>query len=128
VSNAIKMLDDAAKIEAFILDATWLCLSTPDWINPRFRAVFPAVDNLVALFAQLDLTFVDGLLDVVQSSSPPGVDWFLSLPDAVPTKLWGIYVLVLKKRRHYAVYIGSGSDAKKAGVRGRLLQHKNRSV
>ncbi|KAH3913990.1 hypothetical protein HBH56_096970 [Parastagonospora nodorum] len=122
------MLYDAVDIQALILHATWLCLSVPDWINPRFRVLFPAYDSLAALFPQLGLTFVDGLFDAVQGSSPPSVDWFLSLPDTVPTKLWGVYVLVLKKRRRYAVYIGSGSDSKKAGVRARLLQHKNRSV
>lgn len=127
-SNAVKMLYDAVDIQALIIHATWLCLSVPDWINPRFRVLFPALDNLVALFPQLNLTFVDGLFEVLQSSSPPSIDWLLSLPDAVPTKLWGVYVLVLKKRRRYAVYIGSGTDAKKAGVRGRLVQHKNRIV
>jgi hypothetical protein len=122
------MLYDALTISALILHATWLCLSVPDWINPRFRALFPALDNLSALFPRLGLTFVDGLFEVLQSSSPPSVSWFLSLPDAVPTKLWGVYVLVPKKGRRYAVYIGSGTDAKKAGVRGRLVQHKSRRV
>ncbi|KAH8722954.1 hypothetical protein GQ44DRAFT_711117 [Phaeosphaeriaceae sp. PMI808] len=127
-SNAVKMLYDAVNIESIILHATWLCLSVQDWINPRFRTLFPALDNLVGLFPQLGLTFVDGLFEAVQGSSPPSVDWFLSLPDAVPTKSWGIYVLVLKKGRQYMVYIGSGTDTKKAGVRSRLVQHKNRRI
>jgi hypothetical protein len=126
--DAVPMLYDALDIQTLILHATWLCLSVTDWINPRFRTLFPAFDNLAALLPQLGLTFVPGLFEVLQRSSPPSVDWFLSLPDATPSKIWGVYVLVLKRRRRYAVYIGSGTDSKKAGVRGRLVQHKSRRV
>ncbi|KAH7069863.1 Hsp70 protein-domain-containing protein [Paraphoma chrysanthemicola] len=92
-SDAAKMLYDAANIQALMLHATWLCLSVPNWINPRFRTLFGTLDTLVALFPRLGLTFVDGLLEVLQSGSPPSIDWLLSLPDAIPTNIWGIWNL-----------------------------------
>lgn len=119
---------DATDIQGLIIHVTWLCLSVPHWINPRFRLVFPALDNLAAIFPELGIVFVDGLFDVVQSLTPPTIDWFLSLSDVIPHNLWGIYVLVLQRGRKYIIYIGSGTSTVNDGVRYRVLQHKGRRV
>ncbi|KAL1586460.1 hypothetical protein WHR41_05357 [Cladosporium halotolerans] len=121
------MAYDAPDIQTLILHLTWLCLNVSDWINPRFRAVFPTSDHLAALFPQLGITFCEGLFDVVQAATAPRIEWFLSLPADIPHHVWGIYVLVLRKGSRYKLYIGSGTGIKD-GVRSRILQHEGRSV
>jgi hypothetical protein len=111
-----------------MLHLTWLCINVSDWINPRFRTVFPTFDHLAALLPEIGLTFCDGLFDVVQKATAPGIDWFLSLPTDIPHRTWGIYVLVLRKGREFKLYIGTGTSTVNNGVRYRILQHKGRRV
>jgi hypothetical protein len=120
------MANDTPDIQTLILHYTWLCLNVSDWINARFRAVFPTYDHLAALFPRLGITFCEGLFDVVQAATAPRIEWFLSLSAVTPKRLWGIYVLVLRKGNRYKLYIGSGTGLK--GVHSRLLQHAGRSV
>lgn len=119
---------DAANIQQLMLDITWQCIDVDEWINPRFRTLFPAFDNLAAVYESLGITFCDGLFDIVQASTPPSIGWFLSLPQDLPSKVWGIYVLVLRKGNKYKLYIGSGTSTVNNGVRYRCLQHKGRRV
>lgn len=122
------MAYDAQDIQSLIVLVTWLCISVDAYINPRFRAVFPAVENLRAVLPQLSLSFCDGLFDIIQADNAPSIDWFLSLPSDIPRNLWGIYVLVLRKGSRYKLYIGSGTGNFHGGVRTRILQHQNRTV
>lgn len=119
---------DATDIQTLILNLTWYCIDVAHWINPRFRAVFPSLDHLAAVFPTLGITFCDGLLDVVQSATPPSINWFFSLPTDLPHRKWGIYVLVLRKGNSFKIYIGSGTSTINNGVRYRILQHKGRRV
>ncbi|MCJ1443047.1 MAG: Protein kinase C-like 1 [Stictis urceolatum] len=56
-----------------------------------------------------DIEFCTGLFDVLQASSPPSIDWFLSLPSAgSPDLVWGVYIMILWKPGHrYILYVGS---------------------
>jgi hypothetical protein len=106
-----------------MLDISWRCLNAPGgWVNPRFTAVAPTRPDLSSLFSSLGLRFCHGLLNIVQASEPPPVEWFETLPDQRLKNFWGIYVLVLRKDGHRAgLYIGSGTAL--GGVRTRIRQY-----
>ncbi|PSK34095.1 glucose-regulated [Elsinoe australis] len=111
-------------IKTRMLQSTWLCLDVDGWMNPHFRVIFPSLDHLAAVFTQFDITFCDGLMDVLQSPAPPTLKWLLSLPTEVPRHLWGIYVIILRKGRRYKIYIGSSTATVKDGVRSRIRAHE----
>jgi len=119
---------DAADIHALILHLTWACINVTSWIAPRFRVLFPTFDHVAGLLSKLGLTFVDGLYDIIQSSEPPTIEWLLSLPSDIPSGCWGLYVLVLKKRDQFKLYIGSGTSTSRNGARSRIRQHRRRLV
>jgi hypothetical protein len=125
---AIKMAFSAPDVQALMIHIAWLCIDVSYWINPRFRAVFPSFRHLSALVPEIGITLCEGLLDVVQGATAPSIDWFLSLPTVIPSKTWGIYVLVLQKGKRFKLYIGSGTSTVNNGVRYRVLQHKGRRV
>jgi hypothetical protein len=80
-------------------------------------------DVLQELLSAASLCFAPGLLQVLQSATPPTVDYFKSLPTEHSEKQWAIYLLVLEKSgARPTVYIGSGTDARE-GVRGRFRQY-----
>lgn len=119
---------NVGNIHALILQLTWACINVTHWISPRFRVLFPSFSDLAALLPELGLTFVDGLLDVVQSDTPPTIEWLLSLPSHIPSGCWGLYVLILKKGKEYKLYVGSGTSTSRNGARSRILQHQKRLV
>lgn len=119
---------DATDIHTLTLHLTWACINVTSWIAPRFRVLFPSFDHVAGLLPALGLTWVDGLYDIIQSSEPPSVEWLLSLPREIPSGCWGLYLLVLRKGRHFIIYIGSGTSMFKTGVRTRISQHKRRKV
>jgi hypothetical protein len=74
------------------------------------------------LFLRSSLEFAPGLLECLQSGSPPTVTWFKSL-QADCTKRWAVYCLLLEKPGDGPkIYIGSGTD-KKDGVQVRFHQY-----
>lgn len=117
---------DATDIHALIVHLVWACIDTKSWKAPRFRVLFPSLDHVAGLFPKLGLTFVDGLYDIIQSSTPPTIDWLLSLPSDIPPGCWGVYVLVLRKGNHYKLYVGSGTSSSRNGARSRIVQHRGR--
>ena len=72
------------------------------------------------LMGLLNISFCPGLLAVLKASSPPTIDWFLSLDTYVPKNVWAVYAVVLAKPKHKSIlYIGSATAAQR-GARGRL--------
>jgi len=108
-------------ITSILVPLLWSALHATCWINARFLLVLLSVERISELFDLVGINFCSGLLPVLQGSRPPSVDWFLSLPSAdSPDKLWGVYVLVLRKPGHrHKVYIGSATGAAR-GLRSRL--------
>lgn len=88
-SSAFTMLD-------FMNNKTWAFMQTDKYINPLFRQVLPSLDILEELSELADFTFAPGLADILSSPTPPSLDFFESLK-LPKDKVWGIYVLVLKK-------------------------------
>jgi hypothetical protein len=71
------------------------------------------------------LTFAPGLLDVLQSKTPPTISYFKSLPLHL-AKIWGVYLLVLEKPNHHPkVYIGSSTESR-SGLCTQMSQYNRR--
>jgi hypothetical protein len=122
------MLYPAIDIASLVVFITWACINVPTYINPRFQHILFSQARLIELFDLAGFTFCPGLFDVLNAATAPSLRWFESLPDAVPTHVWGVYVLVLKKPGHTPlIYIGSGT-AFYRGVRARLSEHRHNKV
>lgn len=103
--------------------ALWACINITSYINPHFQYLFDSLDAISAAFGVAPVTFASGLLDAVQSESPPSVRWFESLSDFIPLNSWGVYLLILKKPGYDdLLYIGSAT-AQVRGLRARISQH-----
>lgn len=103
---------------------TWRCLQDTPFggKNVLFAQFLPSLDIFNSTASAATITFCAGLLDVLQSPTPPTVQFFKSLPEAT-LLCWGIYVLVLEKDGcRPRIYIGSGTSASR-GVTARLRQY-----
>lgn len=95
--------------------SVWTCLNAPKYINPRFRLVLSSQDVIAGLLVSAGLVFVPGLLDVLQSATPPSIAWIEALDTSAPYKEWAVYILVLRKPGFRPrIYIGSGTAYKRS--------------
>lgn len=118
---------EATDITSLMVLITWACINVPTYINPRIRHVLPSEARLRALFGLVGFSFSPDLFNVLQAAAPPPLCWFESLSSTVPKKVWGVYVLELKKPgRRPLIYIGSATAA--TGARIRLQEHKHGSL
>jgi hypothetical protein len=106
-------------------------LDAPDWwLHPIWKTVFNESDDFQAACAVSPLAFVPGLSEVLESSTPPSIDWFKSLPAAQPDKLrqkWIVYVHVFElEGRKPRLYIGSATDFLHGG-RERLRTYEKKT-
>lgn len=108
-------------IDALIL-LVWTCLAAPVHKHALFGQIFPSQRVLSDTIQAAPLVFCNGLLEAMQASIPPALDFFTGLPTDC-FKRWGIYALVLQKAdADPCLYIGSGTSAV-AGVRGRWYDY-----
>lgn len=115
------MAFEATTILQLVLLLTWTCLSTcpNQQKHPLFSKVLSTKAILDQLLSSVSVAFAPGLFDVLQSSTPPTVAFFKTLPTHCH-ELWAVYLIVLEAQgRRPKIYIGSGTDARK-GVSGRL--------
>jgi len=92
----------------------WQCLAdTPfRFKNPLFARFFTSVEVLDAVANAACLTFAPSLFEVLKSDTPPPISFFKGLPTD-GSKRWGIYLIVLEKRKSRPrIYIGSATNAK----------------
>lgn len=109
---------------AYIFWLAWMCLSlAPTALkNPVFDLVFPNEQTLTQILKEASLSFAPGLLDVLQSSTPPTIAFFKSLPIAMKG-IWAVYlILLLKAGCIPKIYIGSGTD-KLNGAKARMRSY-----
>ncbi|OAQ72199.1 pyruvate carboxylase [Pochonia chlamydosporia 170] len=114
---------DTTDIVAFAIWLAWNCLSTtPDRLkNQAFALILPTMEVLQQVVLDSQFTFAPGLLEVLHSTTPPAISYFKSLP--LHTKVWAVYVLVLKKpAERPKIYIGCCAE-KRSGVATRLGQY-----
>lgn len=112
-------------ILTFTIWLGWTCLSqTPACLkNGVFDYVLPTEKVLRDLARGAQFTFAPGLLDAVQSKTPPTIAYFKALPLHV-SKIWAIYLLVLEKSGHRPkIYIGCCAE-KRSGVSTRMGQYR----
>lgn len=103
---------------------TWDCLSlTPACMkNGVFAQVFPTFEVVEQLLLE-SLTFPPGLLDVLQSETPPTISFFKTLP-LHTVRIWGVYLLVLEKPdARPKIYIGASTE-KRSGLCNRMGQYR----
>lgn len=101
-----------------------LCLTPTSIANPVFALVLSNESVVETFLLDSSLEFAPGLLECLQSGSPPTVAWFKSLPGNCG-KRWAVYCLLLEKPgEEPKIYIGSGTD-KKDGLQIRFHQYDN---
>lgn len=117
---------EAAALTQLVLSTTWTCLADTPFTkkNPLFARFFTSQAALEEVASTASITFFPTLLEVLQSSTPPTIQVFKSLPQ--PTgrySLWGVYILVLEKPGCQSrIYIGSGTSSGE-GVRDRFTHY-----
>ncbi|TKX20438.1 C2H2 type zinc finger domain-containing protein 10 [Elsinoe australis] len=99
----------------------WTCLTDlPNYKHPNHARLFPDKDALSALYAEPSLEFAPGLLEALQSDTPPPLSWFENLPSSCPKNKWGWYVVPMRKDGcEPRAYWGSGTKTD-GGVGNRM--------
>lgn len=118
----------ATDILEYLVWLLWCCLTlTPAKLkNPVFAMVLATEDVLQQLLSDSLLVFAPGLLDVLQSTTPPTVSYFKSLPICL-SKFWAVYLLILEKQGcRPRIYIGSGTHTAR-GIAGRFSQYDTKT-
>ena len=119
----------ASAILQFLIPLLWICIdSAPkhqkNWIFDKFLTSREVVEELLHAAS---LVFAPGLLEVLQSATPPDVAYFKSLPTK-HTKYWAIYLLVLERTHcRPRIYIGSGTSTAH-GVFTRLRNYDHGTI
>ncbi|TKA63192.1 hypothetical protein B0A55_10202 [Friedmanniomyces simplex] len=101
----------ATTILQLVLMVVWACLNLPMKRKIFLQVIF-SERYLLEIASAASLAFAPGLLDAVQSATPPSVEWFKRLPSNA-SRCWAVYALVLEKLDAVTmIYIGSGTNAR----------------
>lgn len=123
------MASVTADVFAFMVLTVWTFLTlVPDKVkHPAYNMVLTSQDVLESIMSSCLVEFAPGLLDVLQSDTPPGLTFFKSLSTNYK-KRWAVYVVVFEKSgRPFKIYVGSAT-AKKGGVRRRMSNYDYETV
>jgi len=118
------MESETPELLQFVLSQVWRCLDTTPGLqkNPLFARFMQTLDDVQVIAATADVTFAPGLLEILTSDTPPGVDMFKSLPTDT-TSRWAVYALVLEKAGHRSrIYVGVCTNAT-IGVNARFKHY-----
>ncbi|SPO00107.1 uncharacterized protein DNG_02959 [Cephalotrichum gorgonifer] len=110
---------------SLVLSLCWLCLDKTPFLekNVLFAQYFDSLDSVQEAAISAGLCFAPGLLDVLESSTPPPLAWFKSLPTTFRDR-WGVYLLVLEKPASpLLLYIGSGTSRQDHGLSSRMAHY-----
>ncbi|KAK8218225.1 hypothetical protein IWZ01DRAFT_547576 [Phyllosticta capitalensis] len=115
-----------------LLLLAWQCLTLPhhSLLHPTFKAVLPTFDVLQELFLQASLNFHKELFGILIGLKPPTLATLKKLPTFTARKIWGVYMIILKKAdAKPKVYVGSGTEHyDNQGVHARLRAYDNPDV
>ncbi|KAK5129539.1 hypothetical protein LTR08_003160 [Meristemomyces frigidus] len=97
--------------------------------SPLYATFFTSLAALELIASTASLSFAPGLLDVLQSATPPTIQFFKSLPKCKsPKTKWAVYLLVLEKPGcRPKIYIGSATETEN-GVHHRFQQYDVKRV
>lgn len=115
----------------FIHRLLWQVLESdlPDWyLHPIYRIIYPTKEEFDEKCASLSITFVDGLLEMINSRIPPSMEEIKALPAAPSpeelSKVWAVYMHVYElDGRRGRLYAGSATHAS-FGARPRIGQYE----
>ena len=105
----------AVTIFALVMSLTWKVLvDTPKHMkNSLFDRFLTSSPILQSIATAATMSFAPGLLDVLQSATPPAIEFFKSMPSGDLRHIWGIYAIVLEKAGcRSKVYLGSATNVK----------------
>lgn len=111
-----------------LVDAyTWCTITAdaPDWyVCPVYKTVLGEDGKFTKICSETPLSFAPALFDVLQSPTPPSLDFFRTLPPpSANDKIWAIYLILMEKPGEKArLYVGSGTNAQ-VGVRARMANY-----
>lgn len=99
-------------------------VDAPDWyVCPVYKIVLGEERSFNHICAESPLEFPPALFGTLQSTSPPTLDFFRSLPSPPTYKVWGIYVILMEKMgSRPKLYVGSGTGT--SGVQDRLRHYE----
>jgi hypothetical protein len=120
------MAQDTEDISEYMNWYTWAMLSRTERAlkNLTLDREFPDQDAMQSAMESAGFEWAPGLLECMQSSTPPTVSYFKDLPMHGST--WAVYVLVLEIDNERArVYISSGTKADR-GVKTRMQRYDRR--
>lgn len=114
LQSVVSFLFIMADILVFMLSLAWTVLSTisASLENSTFEVVFPDEAALNQMASTIALVFAPGLLQVLQSTVPPTIEYLKALPSCDRLdRVWAVYLLVLEKPGHKSkIYVGSGTN------------------
>lgn len=112
-----------------IASLLWACLSgAPDvsHFNPVFSILISSIEIAEEYMQNAALTFAPGLLDAVESATPPSLAFFKSLP-LFTGFCWAVYAIVFEKPGYPPkVYVGKSTNHHGANTRMRDYDLKMR--
>lgn len=116
-------------ISVLIQWLAWTCLSLTSRAikNLEHEIAFPTQSAMENFRQRIPFQFAPGLLQTLQSPSPPTISYFKTLSLHLE-KLWVVYLLVLEhedQARRPRIYIGSATEAI-YGIRKRMSQYEKR--
>jgi hypothetical protein len=115
------------ELTLFIQKQIFSCQSAAALNNALLAKVFPSIDAPADVMATAGVTFCPGFLTILQSESPPSVEWFKNIR-ANNRLVWRVYLLVFEKEGCPAlVYCGSAT-ASDDGIRGRWTMYDRYSM
>jgi hypothetical protein len=117
-------------ISDLVDELTWMNLNIKilgSSINRDFYAALTPKPEFDQLCAECPISFAPGLIDVLESDSPPKITFFQSLPAVdLDEYYWAVYGNTFSDgSSEFLFYIGSGTDAE-YGVRARIPVYFNR--
>lgn len=109
------------------MSPSWACLNVESYIDPQFRQIVSSEEQFASILEIAQVTFCGGLNDAIQADSPPSLQFLRSLPDDIPKRSWGVYVLMLEKDgRAPSIYVGNGTSAT-WGIKALISDHHHAS-
>ena len=102
----------------------------PGWhVHPLHEVAFATRAVFDELCSATPLSFASNLAPTLQSTLPPPIQFFQTLPTPQSSlgRLWGIYVVTLRKGRRHKLYVGSGTE-ELYSVHTRLAEYSNSRI
>ncbi|KAK4044435.1 ATP-1 H+-transporting ATP synthase [Parachaetomium inaequale] len=101
----------------------------PEWYAcPVYKSILGEDEKFSKVCSDTPLSFSPTLLNVLESPTPPALEFFLNLPASGPNdKVWAIYSILMEKPLAKAkLYVGSGTNAQDR-VRARMSNYEKRN-